>query len=65
MASLSGCGIPEMETLLGPFRVWEYPKYFRSRRVKNAMPARAMINDRVMEMANDIIVVGKVLQDED
>lgn len=32
-ASAIGWGAPNRETLLGPFRVWEYPRYFRSRRV--------------------------------
>lgn len=30
-ASLKGCRIPNIPTLLGPFRVWIYPKILRSR----------------------------------
>lgn len=30
-ASLKGCKIPINPTLLGPFRIWIYPKIFRSK----------------------------------
>lgn len=30
-ASLKGCRIPVIPTLLGPFRNWIYPKIFRSK----------------------------------
>lgn len=30
-ASLNGCRIPNRPTLLGPFRIWIYPKIFRSK----------------------------------
>lgn len=30
-ASLKGCKIPIIPTLLGPFRIWIYPKNFRSK----------------------------------
>lgn len=30
-ASLKGCKIPNKPTLFGPFRIWIYPKIFRSR----------------------------------
>lgn len=30
-ASLNGCKIPINPTLLGPFRIWIYPKIFRSK----------------------------------
>lgn len=30
-ASLMGWRIPNIPTLLGPFRIWIYPKIFRSR----------------------------------
>lgn len=32
-ASLIGWRIPNIPTLLGPFRIWMYPKIFRSRMV--------------------------------
>jgi hypothetical protein len=31
IASLKGCRIPIKPTLLGPFRIWIYPKIFRSK----------------------------------
>ena len=49
-ASAIGWGNPIILTLLGPLRVWEYPKIFRSKRVKNAMAANARINDDKIEM---------------
>jgi len=36
MASLNGCAIPIVLTLLGPLRNWLYPKIFRSSRVTKA-----------------------------
>ena len=36
-ASAIGCNNPAKEGLLGPSRLWEYPKIFRSKRVINAM----------------------------
>jgi len=36
-ASAMGCNKPAKEGLLGPSRLWEYPKIFRSKRVINAM----------------------------
>ena len=36
IASLKGWKIPPPPTLFGPFRNWEYPKTFRSKRVINA-----------------------------
>lgn len=33
IASLNGCRIPIIPTLLGPFRIWIYLRIFRSRRV--------------------------------
>jgi len=30
IASLKGCNIPIYPTLLGPLRIWIYPKIFRS-----------------------------------
>lgn len=31
IASLKGCRIPISPTLLGPFRIWIYPRIFRSK----------------------------------
>jgi len=36
IASLNGCISPINLTLLGPFRIWLYPKIFRSNNVTNA-----------------------------
>lgn len=33
IASLKGCKIPIIPTLLGPFRIWMYLKIFRSKSV--------------------------------
>ena len=41
-ASAKGWGIPKILTLFGPFRIWEYPMIFRSRRVKKAIAAKAI-----------------------
>lgn len=40
-ASEMGWGRPWILTLLGPFRVCEYPKIFRSSSVKKAIAAKA------------------------
>ena len=39
-ASAKGVRSPIMPGLLGPLRVWIYPKNFRSKRVKNATATR-------------------------
>jgi len=36
IASLNGCNKPIILTLLGPLRIWLYPKIFRSSRVMKA-----------------------------
>lgn len=36
-ASAKGWGIPMIPTLFGPFRIWMYPRIFRSNKVKKAM----------------------------
>jgi hypothetical protein len=38
IASANGWGTPIHPTLLGPLRIWMYPKTFRSNKVKNATP---------------------------
>lgn len=53
IASARGWGIPAIPTLLGPFRNWIYPKIFRSRSVKNAIAAKAMI----------IVIIGGVIEE--
>lgn len=40
-ASAIGCGSPIIATLFGPFRLWMYPRTFRSRRVKKAIARSA------------------------
>lgn len=37
IASAKGTGRPARPILLGPFRIWIYPRILRSRRVKNAI----------------------------
>ena len=41
-ASARGWGSPVIDTLLGPFRSWMYPRIFRSKRVKKAILSRAI-----------------------
>lgn len=54
-ASAKGWGIPEILTLLGPFRICEYPITLRSNKVKNAIAARAMIKVIIKEEKEDSI----------
>lgn len=54
-ASAIGWGMPWRITLLGPFRIWEYPSNFRSSRVKNAIAAKARISVEVVVIVNVII----------
>jgi len=42
-ASATGCKIPAKEGLLGPIRLWEYPKILRSSKVINAIFTRTII----------------------
>lgn len=37
--------------LLGPFRVWKYPKHFRSNKVKKAIAIRGQIMEEMIEMS--------------
>lgn len=37
IASLKGCKIPIKPTLLGPLRIWMYPKSLRSNKVRKAI----------------------------
>lgn len=53
-ASEMGWGMPWRDTLLGPFRAWEYPKSFRSSNVKKAIAARAR---RIVSM---VVVVNVI-----
>lgn len=41
-ASANGWGIPIIPTLLGPFRIWKYPRALRSSKVKKAMANKAV-----------------------
>lgn len=57
-ASDSGWGKPLTDTLLGPFRSWEYPRILRSRRVKNAILSKIMIIDR--ENMRGFVIIGEL-----
>jgi hypothetical protein len=43
IASANGWGNPIKPTLLGPFRMWKYPRAFRSSRVKKAIATKIII----------------------
>ena len=43
IASQKGWGIPIIPTLLGPLRIWIYPKTFRSNKVKKANLTKTQI----------------------
>lgn len=61
-ASEMGCGKPWSDTLFGPFRVWEYPKIFRSSNVKKAIAARArrIVSRTVVVNVIKVRVLGEV-----
>jgi hypothetical protein len=62
IASAIGCKIPKIETLLGPFRRWEYPRIFRSSKVKKAMDKRIkiIVERGVMRLLTKTIIKRKV-----
>jgi hypothetical protein len=44
-ASAIGCNKPIKDGLLGPIRLWEYPRIFRSNKVINATLIKTKINN--------------------
>lgn len=57
IASAKGWGIPVILTLLGPLRNWMYPRYLRSKRVKNAIAIRAHTRVIRVEIIEGIIII--------
>jgi len=58
IASLKGCGIPAIPTLLGPFRNCLYLRIFRSRRVIKATFTRTGI---IIKKKDKILISQKYL----
>lgn len=49
IASANGWGIPEIDTLFGPFRNWKYANALRSNNVKKAIANKAITYDTRIE----------------
>lgn len=47
IASEKGCKIPIKPTLFGPFRIWIYPKTFRSNKVRKATEIKTQISNKI------------------
>lgn len=55
-ASAKGTGSPDKLGLLGPFRSWQYPKNFRSTKVKKAITIK--IETVIMSALNILLYIG-------
>ena len=56
-ASAKGWGRPKGPDLLGPLRIWKYPKHFRSNRVKKAIAIKGQIIEIRMEIIGAKVII--------
>ena len=56
-ASAKGWGRPAIPTLLGPLRVWKYPRALRSNKVKKAIAAKSRMYVIKIIRDEEIIII--------